>query len=420
MSNSFPARTGSWKWWICGLLLLASTINYMDRQTLSNAAVQIKGEFGLSNEQYGNLELAFGWAFAFGSLIFGLAADRISVRWLYPAVLVLWSAVGFGTGLVRSYEGLLVCRTLLGLFEAGHWPCALKTTQCLLASRDRAMGNSVLQSGTSIGAVITPLLMNWMMTDQQGSWRLAFQAIGGAGMLWIVLWLSSVRGGDLPGASRGFETISSDPTAPAISFWRIVWNRRFVVLIVIIVLINTSWQLLRAWLPMFLQQGRGYTAVEARYFNALYYVATDIGCLAAGALTLWWHRRGCSVHDSRRRVFFCCAILTALTTFVMILPKGYLLLGTLLLVGMGALGVFPCYYALSQELTTTHQGKVTGLTGVFAWALSAPVHTLFGRLVDRTGSFDLGLAVVGWMPIIAFFALLLFWEPGKRGLMRKG
>src|SRR5436190_13737184 len=111
------ARPVFWKWCVCALLLGASTINYLDRQTLANAAVRITREFQLNQEQYGNLELAFGWAFAAGSLVFGWLADRVALRWLYPLVLLLWSAVGFSTGLVRSYPGLLVCRGLLGLFE---------------------------------------------------------------------------------------------------------------------------------------------------------------------------------------------------------------------------------------------------------------------------------------------------------------
>jgi hypothetical protein len=122
MTESAPARSASWKWWVCALLLGASAINYMDRQTLANAAVRITREFQLSQEQYGNLELAFGWAFAVGSLVFGWLADRLPLRWLYPAVLMLWSLVGFSTGFAHSYSGLLVCRSLLGFFEAGHWP----------------------------------------------------------------------------------------------------------------------------------------------------------------------------------------------------------------------------------------------------------------------------------------------------------
>src|SRR6185436_4946838 len=103
-----PARSRrAWKWWVCGLLLLASAINYMDRQTLANAAVRITTQFQLNQEQYGNLELAFGWAFAVGSVVFGVMVDRWSVRWVYPVVLVLWSVTGFATGLVQSYDGLL-------------------------------------------------------------------------------------------------------------------------------------------------------------------------------------------------------------------------------------------------------------------------------------------------------------------------
>src|SRR6185436_8549035 len=117
------SRGPSWKWVVCGLLLLASAINYMDRQTLANASVRISKEFGLNQTQYGNVEAVFGYAFAAGSLVFGWLADRVSVRWLYAIVLALWSVAGFATGFVKGYDELLMCRIALGFFEAGHWPC---------------------------------------------------------------------------------------------------------------------------------------------------------------------------------------------------------------------------------------------------------------------------------------------------------
>jgi ACS family hexuronate transporter-like MFS transporter len=390
------------------LLLLASTINYLDRQTLANAAVRITREFALSQEQYGNLELAFGWAFAAGSLVFGWLADRLPLRWLYPAVLALWSLVGFSTGLVQSYSELLACRTALGLFEAGHWPCAIKTTQFLLLPKDRTMGNSVLQSGTSIGAILAPLLMNWMMTSEPGSWRFPFQVVGGGGLVWIAFWFARVRSGDLQAPSKS-PTSGESGSPPTGSFWAVVFSRRFLLVLVTILLINTAWQLLRAWLPKFLIEGRGYPEGAALNFNALFYVATDIGCIGAGLATLWLHRRSMSVHGARLTVFFCCALLTALATGAALLPQGWELLAILLLVGAGALGLFPCYHALTQELTPLHQGKVTGLAGVVAWAVGSPAHTLFGRLIDRTGSFDLGFAIAGWLPMVACIFLWLGW-----------
>jgi MFS transporter, ACS family, hexuronate transporter len=404
-----PSPGARWKWGVCGVLLLASAINYLDRQTLSNAAVRIGSEFKLSHEQYGNLELGFGWAFAAGSLIFGLLADRVSVRWLYPAVVVVWSCMGFATGLVQNYPELLLCRVGLGLAEAGHWPCALKTTQWLLEPKDRTMGNSVLQSGTSIGAVLTPLIMSVMLTQEIGSWRAPFQVIGATGVIWVIVWFAVVSRTSLrPPADADLQVrYFSGPN----SLWRLLLSRRFLALIAMIVMINTSWQLLRAWLPKFLQEGRGYTETEALYFNSLYYIATDIGCLGAGAATLWLNARGRSVHRARSIVYILCACCAALTSVVPLLPRGPMLLGILLVIGAGALGVFPCYYAFSQELSTVQQGAVTGLTGVCAWIISAPMHKLLGRVVDTTGSFDLGIALTGWAPLLGLIFFSMLWGP---------
>ena len=397
--------SASWKWWICGLLLCASAINYMDRQTLANSAVRISHQFHLTQEQYGNLELGFGWAFAAGSLLFGCLVDRFPVRWVYPAALLLWSMMGFFTGVVESYRGLLVCRTLLGFFEAGHWPCAVKTTQRLLTPADRSMGNSLLQSGTSIGAIITPLIMRVLLTEQLESWRISFQIVGAAGLVWIIAWFAMIGKSELPDVPAVSDARPSDRVRD------VLLSRRMMVIIVVIALINTSWQLLRAWLPKFLQEGRGYAEADVLYFTSVFYIATDVGVLGAGALTLWLHRRGVSVFNARCLGFLVCALLAALAVFVMVLPKNWLLLLTLLLVGAGALGMFGIYHAFTQDLTRSHQGMVTGIAGVAAWMLS-PAHTFFGRLVDRTGSFDLGFAIAGCLPIVALVCLWLFWNRG--------
>jgi len=409
--NSASKRGSVWVWWICGLLLLASTINYMDRQTLSNTSKRITDEFKLSDEQYGNLELAFGLAFACGATVFGIIADKTSVRWLYPIVLLLWSMMGFLTGFVETYAGLLLCRLFLGLFEAGHWPCALKTTQRLLPPDKRTLGNSVLQSGTAIGAIITPLIMKMMLTDQPGSWRPVFQVLGAIGVVWVVLWLVSVRQQDLSHIEPTAEKASSSqPTGEHdASLFDAVFSRKFLVLLIVVISINACWHLFRVWLPKFLQQGRGYTETAMLNFNFWFNVMTDVGCLSAGALTATLAYRGWSVHGSRCLVFGLCAGLVSCGGLIPWLPQGPALLAVLLLVGAGALGLFPCYYSLSQELTKTHQGKVSGLLGTFAWLTSSPLHPLFGRWIDQTKSFDLGMAMASLTPLVGFAALCLLW-----------
>lgn len=385
--------------------MLASAINYMDRQTLANAAVRISEEFDLSNEQYGNVEAVFGYAFAAGSLVFGWLADRVALRWLYAVVLAMWSVAGFATGFVGSYEELLTCRTLLGFFEAGHWPCALRTTRMLLDERERSFGNGLLQSGASLGAILTPFVMLALMDPNElSTWRIPFLVVGAGGLLWLVPWLAITRGHDLRPKLASFDSTGE-------SFWRILVSRRMLVVCFVVVCINTTWQIFRAWLPKFLQEDHGYYEREALLFNSGWYVATDLGCLAAGALAAWLAKRYLSVQRARVLVFAGSSALCAASLIVPWLDKGWLLLAVLSLMGAGALGVFPLFYAFTQDISGAHQGKITGATGVVAWLATAQTQRLFGLLADRTGSMEIGLALAGLLPLLAVIPLCLFWNP---------
>jgi ACS family hexuronate transporter-like MFS transporter len=415
MADMAPSRPPSWRWIICGLLLLASAINYMDRQTLANAAVRITKEFHLTQAQYGNIEAVFAYAFAAGSIVFGWLADRFSVRWLYAGVLTMWSLAGLATGFVRNEQELLWCRMLLGFFEAGHWPCGIRTTRALLDARERSLGNGVLQSGTSIGAIITPLIMRGLMTSELGSWRIAFQVVGAVGLVWLVLWFALLRKADLPTPSHVPET-AADGTVQSI--WRILISRRMLIILFVIASINTTWQILRAWLPKILQEGLGYTESDALYFTSAWYLATDIGCLGAGALAVWLGQRKLSVHTARLVVFAGCGALCASCALTPLLEKGWMLLAVLLLAGAGALGVFPIYHAFTQDLSARHQGKITGLAGVAAWVFPAQAQKLFGVLADRTHSFNLGLVLAAFLPLIAVLPIWWWWGKGNADVAR--
>lgn len=397
-------RVASWKWWITCLLLLATTINYMDRMTLSSASVRITQELDLNNAEYGNLELAFGWAFAFGSLVFGILADRWRIYYLYPAVLAAWSVMGMITGWTHGFAELLVCRTLLGFFEAAHWPCALKVTFSLLCEKDRTMGNSMLQSGASIGAIITPQIMRLMLTDQHGSWRTAFVVVGGVGLLWVVAWFIFLSPRDL---ERSHERTRQED---GIDLKGILRSGRFWAVALLVIGMQTVWHIYRVWLMKFLQTGRGYTESEALNFNSLYFVATDVGCILAGVFSLWLIRQqGKTPHDARRKVFMSACMLTSLSLFIPWLGNGWPLLVTLLIIGAGALALAPCYYSFVQELSANHVGRLTGVLGLWVWAITSPMHSFFGVLVDRSGSYDLGLVVAGLAPWIGVLAMRFLW-----------
>jgi ACS family hexuronate transporter-like MFS transporter len=417
LAASPPAtRPHGWAWWICGLLMLATVVNYMDRQALSVTARRIKSELALTNEDYGWLETGYGIAFAVGQTLLGILADRVNVRWFYPLLLALWSLVGFATGLMHTFVGLLCCRVLLGLFEGGNWPCGLKTIQHLLPPAERALGSGILQSGGALGAMLTPLVVGLLLSDELGSWRLPFQVIGAAGLSWVVLWLASVRNADLrlPADDVNRTTdVCHGLEGDESSFWRILFSARFAVVLCVSVCVNLCWHMLRVWLPLFLQEGRGYPETTMLGFNAAYFVAADIGCLATGAIALGLVRRGLSLPRARSIVYLGCCLLAACATLAAFLPAGPALLAVLLLAGFGSLGLFPFFYALSQELGVRHQGKIIGVLGTLAWVALSVFHPLFGRYIDATGSFDVGLALIGWLPLVSWVVLWRFW-PGSR------
>ncbi len=456
-ADPLPDRRPAWKWWICGLLLLATMINYMDRLTVNLTAQRIRTDLLLSNEEYGEIEGVFGVAFAAGALLFGWAADRWNVRGLYALALLAWSAAGLATGLASTFALLLASRFALGLFEAGNWPCALRTTQRILTPRQRTLGNGILQSGAAFGAILIPQLVNFLIhgpgrpllsawlgrhyepfhpaqvgmvglapgagfpgalpwpsvflgATDRGAWRYPFFAVGALGSVWVVLWLLSVRRRDLalPAGFRKDAAAAGEPSLAALYF-----NRRFVALVVVVISINLTWHFFRAWLPLILQNGYGYREEDVSNFLSAYYVATDLGSLTAGFASVYLVRRGLSVHASRVLVFFGFALLTLLSVVVAVLPRGPLLVGLFLVLGFGALGVFPVYYSLSQALTVRHQGKLTGVLGCSTWLASAAMHPLVGRWIDRTHDYATAVAVAGVFPMIGLLTLVVLW--GRAG-----
>ena len=419
---------------IAGLLLAASAINYMDRQTLTSVSKRVMEEFSLTNEQYGAIEASFGYAFAAGSLLFGFLADRVNVRWLYPAALLAWSLVGFATGWARDYDELLLCRTALGFFEAAHWPCALKTTQLLISTKGRALGNGILQSGTSIGSILTPVVMWWIMVRQEQSWRLGFQFVGLIGIAWIFAWIAATRAEDfqvVPATAGGGGANRDRATRDTIRRWAAVpyarwveegWIRatsdrdtirRWAAVLIVVVIINTVWQSLRAWIPLILQKEHGYSETETLWFTALWFGISDVGCLASGALAWWLAVKGWSVKWSRVATFALACLLCLGLVAVPWLGSGPMLLAVLLVAGAGALGLFPIYYSFTQDISRHHQGLVTGVASFFAWVASARFQPLFGRIADQTDSFSIGLAAAGGITLVALAAWVILWPPDR-------
>src|SRR5437899_3788385 len=211
-------RSGGWlRWMICALLLFGAVINYIDRQVIGILKPTLVETFGWSDERiYSSIIFSFQLAYAIGFIIAGRVMDGIGVRRGFALAVTLWSiaAVAHGAaGWVPSWHfpmlnlaansgfaivtlagaavGFALARFALGLGESGAFPASIKTVAEWFPKRERALATGIFNSGTNLGAIITPLLVPWI-TLRYG-WPAAFIATGAIGLLWIALWLAFYR-----------------------------------------------------------------------------------------------------------------------------------------------------------------------------------------------------------------------------------
>jgi ACS family hexuronate transporter-like MFS transporter len=167
-------------------------------------------------------------------------------------------------------------------------------------------------------------------------------------------------------------------------------------------------------MPKFLRDYHGYDAAFTNYFSSAYYVSTDVGCIAAGLFVRWLTARGWEVHTARMTTFTALAALVAFCMLIAFVPSGPLLIGLMLLLGAALLGLFPNYYALSQDLSQRHQGKVTGTLGFITWLSSARMQREVGAYINRTGSYPDVIILLCLAPLLAAIVVLLLWPSAAR------
>jgi ACS family hexuronate transporter-like MFS transporter len=411
-----PAAVSPWRWWVCGLLFLATTLNYMDRVALNQIADDIKKALALDSIEYSRLESGFSFAFAVGAVASGVVVDKVNVRWVYPAAVLGWSAAGVLTGYANGFLWLFACRVALGLFEAANWPCGIRTTKAVLRPDERSFGNSLFQSGTAIGAVCTPglvfAIVTWHESSGRGgeSWRLPFVLIGCLGVAWVALWFMTVPRWMIAGA--GGRQAGGD-AAPAGRYSEVFSDPRFWAMMGMVVTVNIAWHTYRSWFPLYLREVHGYTKGETAGLTTAYYLLADVGSWTVGLTTLVLIRRyGLAGHNARLLAYLGCGGLVLTSLAVPFAPPGAALTGLVLVYGFAALGLFPTYFAMSQELSVAHQGKVTGTLGAGAHlTLSLVVYPIQGWVIQTTGSYDAVLAVAGLFPLLGFALMVRLWPP---------
>ena len=212
-------QMSNYRWVICAMLFMATTINYMDRQVLSLTwADFIKPEFQWNDDDYGTITAFFSIFYAFISLFAGKFIDWMGTKKGYIWAIIVWSVgaclhAGCGYvaitaegaknldefllidkaaqislwGLTLSVWLFIACRMILAIGESGNFPAAIKVTAEFFPKKDRALATSIFNSGASIGALVAPLTIP--VLAKMWGWEMSFIIIGALGFVWAGLWI---------------------------------------------------------------------------------------------------------------------------------------------------------------------------------------------------------------------------------------
>src|SRR5882762_8397525 len=305
-----PSGHGYFRWVICTLLLFGTTKNYMDRNVLGVLNKTLQHDLGWSEIDYSNLVVSFQAAYALGMVVVGRLIDKLGTRLGYALAMVFWSLASMGTALGSSLTSFAFSRVALGFGEAAIFPASIKAVAEWFPKKERALATGIFNAGTSIGAMLTPVVVPWI--NARWGWRGAFLGIGALGFVWLVFWLLIYgKPEEHPRVSRAeLDYIHSDPQAPAgkIKWAALLPLRQTWAFVVGKFLTDPIWWFYLFWVPGFLQSQHGLALTRIGAPIVVIYLLSDVGSVAAGWLSSSMIKRGSTVNTARKLAMLICAI----------------------------------------------------------------------------------------------------------------
>jgi MFS transporter, ACS family, hexuronate transporter len=183
MKIVFPNRY----WLIVALLLLATSLSFLDRQVLSVSILRIKEDLQISDIEYGFINTGFLIGYAIMFTLGGILIDRFGSRLGLGFSVGFWSFATALHSLANSVLHFGVFRFLLGVGEGGCFPGAIKAVIEWVPRTRHALANGIAIGGSAIGAVVAPPLSVYLLGIV--GWRGVFLITGSFGFIWLVTWL---------------------------------------------------------------------------------------------------------------------------------------------------------------------------------------------------------------------------------------
>lgn len=395
--NTAASRFG---WYVVFLIFLATLINYLDRQAFAIATPLLARLFHLTNNDIGNIAVAFMVAYLIGQGISGRLLDAMGTRWGFGVIMAVWSLADMATAGVRTVLGFGACRFALALGEAGNWPGGAKAVSEWFPQKQRAFALSCWNMGSSVGAIVAPFIIGHIILAW--GWQAAFVTTGLLGVVWLAVWLPTYR--TPAGAATAAATRAARPRGEWLRLFslRQVWG-----LFLVRVFTDPVLTFYVFWLPKYFADERGFSMRDIADRMWLAYVSSIICSIISGGASSLLIHHGWSPNRARKTVmaFFAATMLASLWVPRVETPMVALLLASV---------AFGGFYGFSINTLTIPTdlmpsrlvASVSGISGMGGALGSLVFNKAVGLIADAYG-FGPVLVIVGLMPVVAAFMLLV-------------
>ena len=353
------APSSNTRWFVCGLLFLATTINYMDRSVLSLIEpalhdlpfmgwdpAQDSTHQQVFNNHFSTILTYFQIAYGIGLLTAGRLIDRLGTKLGYALAIGVWALSSMGHAVVGSVAGFCLARFMLGLGESGNFPAAIKATTEWFPSEERALATGLFNSGANAASLVAPWLIP-IVTIKLG-WHAAFLTTGSMGLVWLVVWLLFPYNRLRRGATETQERLNPVLAGSGQSgffqlFGRLSKQRGVWAFAIAKGMTDPIWWFYLFWLPKYFHETYNLDLKHLGPPIIIVYFCSSFGSILGGALSGIQMKRGHSVNYGRKFAMLVCALL-ALP--VMLVPYAHTVFGG---------NVWPAVALLSLA-TAAHQG----------------------------------------------------------------
>jgi MFS transporter, ACS family, hexuronate transporter len=306
---SSPANKSNLRWVVCGLLFLATAINYMDRTALGLVEPMLKHILGgdqniaLYNRRYSDIVNCFIFAYGLGFLVAGRVVDRVGVKKGYALSIAVWALSSLSHVFARTPVGFGMARFALGIGESGNFPSALKATADWFPAEERALATGIFNSGTSAGALIAPMMIPWVAVRY--GWQAAFYTTSSLGLLWLIGWLlfpynrlqpkyGSTTKAAFVAPPAAYKTLLVSPNT-----WRFALSKGTT---------DAIWWFYLFWLPKYFNERFHVDMQHLGLPLIIVYIGATGGSIFGGWLAGFYIRRGHSIRMGRRFAMLVCAL----------------------------------------------------------------------------------------------------------------